>query len=181
MVLKKQTVWLLTMLSLIVVLSVYYVTTPTKSPTAASTQTKNQSTTSNSSAKLSTGVTSSVTSASDLFASYKLKRDQQTSTLAQQYEAVIASDTSTAQQVNAATDKLTSLDSEAKQETQLEQEIISKGFGTDAVVTKKGAYADVYVQAKNLSSKQASEIMALVVNSPLGVQFANVKYQTTNS
>jgi stage III sporulation protein AH len=34
-VLKKQTVWLLTMLSLVVVLSVYYVTTPDKMNTAA--------------------------------------------------------------------------------------------------------------------------------------------------
>jgi len=34
-VLKKQTVWLLTMLSLVVVLSVYYVTTPEKMNTAA--------------------------------------------------------------------------------------------------------------------------------------------------
>ncbi len=37
--LKKQTVWLLTMLSLVVVLSVYYVTTPEKmnnvTPTAS--------------------------------------------------------------------------------------------------------------------------------------------------
>ncbi len=32
MVLKKQTVWLLTMLSLIVVLSVYYVTSPNQIP-----------------------------------------------------------------------------------------------------------------------------------------------------
>ncbi|MBB5173076.1 SpoIIIAH-like family protein [Texcoconibacillus texcoconensis] len=32
MVLKRQTVWLLTMLSLIIVLSVYYLTTPTASP-----------------------------------------------------------------------------------------------------------------------------------------------------
>jgi len=36
-VLKKQTVWLLTMLSLVVVLSVYYVTTPEKMNTAAPT------------------------------------------------------------------------------------------------------------------------------------------------
>lgn len=35
--LKKQTVWLLTMLSLVVVLSVYYVTTPDKMNTAAPT------------------------------------------------------------------------------------------------------------------------------------------------
>ncbi len=33
--LKKQTVWLLTMLSLVVVLSVYYVTTPDKMNTAS--------------------------------------------------------------------------------------------------------------------------------------------------
>ncbi|MGE7881075.1 SpoIIIAH-like family protein [Bacillus sp. NPDC094077] len=37
--LKKQTVWLLTMLSLVVVLSVYYVTTPDKMNTAAPTTT----------------------------------------------------------------------------------------------------------------------------------------------
>ncbi|MGR5918209.1 SpoIIIAH-like family protein [Bacillus pacificus] len=35
--LKKQTVWLLTMLSLVVVLSVYYVTTPEKMNTASPT------------------------------------------------------------------------------------------------------------------------------------------------
>lgn len=180
MVLKKQTVWLLTMLSLIVVLSVYYVTTPTQSPTAANNAKQSQKATSSTKSN-SKGVTSSITSADDQFASYKLERNQATATEAQKYEQVIASDSSTAQQVSEAKDQLDALNSQAKQEQLLEDEIISKGFGTDAVVTTDGDYAQVYVKSKNLSSKQASQIMSMVVNSSLGVKFADVKYQSTQS
>ncbi len=178
MVLKKQTVWLLTMLSLIVVLSVYYVTTPTQAPTAANNAKQGQQTSASNQAQ---NVSNKISAADNVFASYKLKRDQQMTAEAQQYQQVIASDKSSATEVSQANSQLKALDDQSKQETMLENEIISKGFGKDAVVTTDGAYATVYVKAKSLSSKQASQIMAMVVKSPLGVQFANVKFQTTNS
>jgi stage III sporulation protein AH len=176
MVLKKQTVWLLTMLSLIVVLSVYYVTTPTQSPTAANKAKQSQST---STGKGKTeGVTSSISD--DQFASLHLQRDQQQSAKAKELEQVIASDNSTATQVSDANTQLQTLNEQAREEKLLEDEIVAKGFGADAVVTTDGDYATVYVNSKSLSSKQASQIMAMVVKSTLGVQFANVKYQVQN-
>jgi stage III sporulation protein AH len=177
MVLKKQTVWLLTMLSLIVVLSVYYVTTPTQSPTAANKANQSQST---SSGKGKTeNVTSSISS-DDQFASLHLQRDQQQSAKAKELEQVIASDNSTATQVSDATSQLQTLNEQAREEKLLEDEIVAKGFGADAVIATDGDYATVYVNVKSLSSKQASQIMAMVVKSSLGVQFANVKYQVQN-
>lgn len=178
MVLKKQTVWLLTMLSLIVVLSVYYVTTPTQTPTAANKVKLGQQA---STAKNSQGVNSNITAADNVFATYKLQRDKQVSAQAKQFEQIIASDQSSADQVSQATSELKALDDQANQEKLLEAEIVSKGFGSDACVTKDGSYAEVYVNTKSLSSKQASQIMSLVVKSSLGVQFADVKYQATNS
>ena len=178
MVLKKQTVWLLTMLSLIVVLSVYYVTTPTQSPTASTKEKQSQS------ASAGKGKTENVISnvSDDQFASLKLQRDHQQSSQAKELQQVIAADNSTATQVSDATSELQTLNDQAKQEALLEDEIVAKGFGADAVITTSndGNYATVYVNAKSLSNKQASQIMQMVVKSSLGVQFANVKYQVQN-
>jgi len=163
MILKKQTVWLLTMLSLIVVLSVYYISAP-----SSNTPTSQSSMTSQSTAKknLNDGLASSHVVNDDALADYRLQKQQADKEQAQQYEKVIDSDKSTAVQVSEAQGKLQSIETMNQKESLLEGEIKSKGFA-DVVVNVSGSDVSVYVKAGSLSNQQANEIMRMV-NSELG-------------
>ncbi|GGH79546.1 stage III sporulation protein AH [Pullulanibacillus pueri] len=165
MVLKKQTVWLLTMLSLIVVLSVYYITSSptTNTPTAQSSKTKDQAT---ASSDVKDGLTTSDATSDDALSEYRLAKDDEDRKTAQQYEATMASDDSTAAEVSKAQDGLESLQTMSQTESKLEDEIMAKGY-KDAVVSTSGSTVSVYVKAGSLSNKQTNEIMRMV-NSELG-------------
>ncbi|GGE46559.1 stage III sporulation protein AH [Pullulanibacillus camelliae] len=163
MVLKKQTVWLLTMLSLIVVLSVYYISTPPSNTPTSQSATPKQSEANKDSKD---GMASSHIVNDDALADYRLQKQQADKEQAQQYEKVIDSDKSTAVQVSEAQDKLQSIETMNQKESLLEGEIKSKGFD-DAVVSASGSDVNVYVKAGSISNKQANEIMRMV-NSELG-------------
>lgn len=75
MLLKKQTVWLLTMLSLIIVLSVYYITSPSQSPTdlAAYQDDEGTETASDQTKTDTTGAVASSISSDDAFVALRMQ------------------------------------------------------------------------------------------------------------
>lgn len=172
--LKKQTVWLLTMLSLIIVLSVYYMTSPTPSPSnqlAATTghQKNNQKEKpkSNQQSKGKQGQNKKPSVATSIagqatFATAQMKKDDARSKLRAQLTSTIASKNATAEQQAKAEQKLQNLNHLSSEESMLESLIIAKGYGNDALVNTEGNKIRVYVQTKSLSNKQAAEIMNLV-------------------
>lgn len=154
--LKKQTVWLLTMLSLIVVLSVYALTSPSETTNV----TQNGSKTEEKAASGSEGKTKTVSSAENKLGQIQIDKAEERSRQQDKYEGVIASEKSSAEEVSAAYDDMQSLQTLAGRERILEDVIQSKGF-KDVAVNTKGSQVQIFVNAEKLTTKQANDMIRL--------------------
>ncbi|HEK9102377.1 SpoIIIAH-like family protein [Bacillus pfraonensis] len=190
--LKKQTVWLLTMLSLVVVLSVYYVTTPEKMNTATPTvgekvgqekqgvekevtkettkETSNKEATSKETEKKDdnkkeTGKKESnvtVQSSDENFTALRLKMEDQRSAEKEKLQEVMKSTKSSAEEISRAKDQLNAIDKMETKEGLLETVIKSQGGYNDALVRTDGEDIKVTVKASKHSQKEANKIIQLV-------------------
>lgn len=181
MVLKKQTVWLLTMLSLIVVLSVYYMTSSNEQKDFAYNDEEEMETSATSgdvSAKEEPFVqieevtneensldeVSEVTSMAreDIFTSIRLERDAQREKMLEQYTNIIASNDSPAELQAKALENKDRLLSLEQKESMLETLIRAKGYKDVLVITnEEDNEVKIIVQADELSRKEANEIMMM--------------------
>lgn len=163
MVLKKQTVWLLTMLSLIIVLSAYYIMTPGTDNVAfvddqeeqASEQDKAKET----NASGDDMVTSSVSS-DETFAALRLEIQEQRDAAIEDYTSVIASEASTDLR-NEAHEQRQELLALSQKESVLENLIKSEGYSDAIVYTLANNKVRVIVKADQLSNEEANNIMVL--------------------
>jgi stage III sporulation protein AH len=190
--LKKQTVWLLTMLSLVVVLSVYYVTAPKdmNDNVAFMNEQNNkvsevdEQTTKKEGADVAVEeteakdgkVTSSIAS-DDVFTALRLQIDDERSRLRDQLNAVVASTNATAEQKSEALDKIQKLEALAEKEATLETLIKSKGGYEDVLVRADDDQVRVTVKAKEHSAKAANEIIQLVKSEIGEMQDVAVEFQ----
>ncbi|WP_088104722.1 SpoIIIAH-like family protein [Halalkalibacter urbisdiaboli] len=178
MVLKKQTVWLLTMLSLIFVLSVYYVTSP-QGPSdnvafvedgeveGSEVNSENVTDVVNVAEEFDmdleeaefteTGVISS-TSTNETFAAIRLQLEESRSRMAEEYTKVMGSSDSPADLVVEAHDKKIALQRLAQKEQTLETLIMTKGY-EDVLVMAEDNEVQIIVQADELSKAETVEIM----------------------
>ncbi|WP_010631974.1 SpoIIIAH-like family protein [Sporolactobacillus vineae] len=153
---KKQTVWLLTMLSLIVVLSVYALNAPDKpsGSTSGSSQGAHQAVSGKNSASVK------VTSSENKLGQIELDKASARAQQQKQYESVIASSKSSAKEASAAYDKMQAMKTAASNETMLEDAIQSKGY-KNAVVRDNGSDVQIYVDARQLTDQQANSLIRL--------------------
>lgn len=172
MVLKKQTVWLLTMLSLIVVLSVYYVTTPSTTPTQQADVSQKDA------ANKANGLTANTVS-TDQFAEYRLQHENALHDQTKQLEETMTAKDATAAEVSKAQDQIDAINTLATKESMLEDMIMSKGYD-DAVVAETNGQVNVYVKADSLSNKQVVEIIDMVYKQ-LGTDNVRVTYASTKA
>jgi len=166
MLLKKQTVWLLTMLSLVVVLSVYYVTSEPKSTNDLAMVDKNGKNTSdnaNSATSKKDGkVNISTQVAGDqAFEAMRISRDDDRSKLKEQLTNKLATTNLSAEEKNKAYDEMKKLQDTAQQEQVLETLIKSHGY-QDALVQSDGTNINITVKSKKQSTAAANEIIRLV-------------------
>lgn len=154
--LKKQTVWLLTMLSLIVVLSVYALNAPGKpsGSTSASPQGAQQAVSGKNNGAVK------VTTAENKLGQIELDKAAARAQQQKQYESVIASSKSSAKEASAAYDQMQAMKTAASNETMLQDAIQSKGY-KNAVVRDNGSDVQIYVDAKQLSDQQANSLIRL--------------------
>ncbi|WP_332697964.1 SpoIIIAH-like family protein [Halalkalibacter lacteus] len=185
MVLKKQTVWLLTMLSLIIVLSVYYVQSPGPVPGeeiafvdegqeeegmgmeemtedgANEVVVKIAEELDEADAEESeSGVISSI-STNEAFATIRMELQASRDRMAEEYTNVRASADVPAEMKVQAHDKSIALQRLSQKESQLETLIIAKGY-EDALVMAEDDQVRVIVQTEELPREQANEILSLV-------------------
>ncbi|MFD2695366.1 SpoIIIAH-like family protein [Sporolactobacillus shoreicorticis] len=155
---KKQTVWLLTMLSLIVVLSVYALSSPGSNSgqdgQSAAEKAKPAA------ADVKTGKTVATTVAATKLADIELSKNDERAQLEKKYENVIASKNSSAKEVSAAYDAMANLKTLADNETMLEDVVQSKGF-KNSVVKTSGSQVQIFVDSKKLTDKQANQLIQL--------------------
>ena len=152
MLLKKQTVWLLTMLSLIIVLSVYYITAPGGTDDLAYLEAGKKS-----------GKEATVSGVANAL---RLERDEVLDEMSADYVAVAGSEDASAEVQADAWAKMTELQSLTMQESTVETLIKSMGFN-DALVSTMNNEIKVIVKADKLSKKEVVEIMN-VANEHLG-------------
>ncbi|ANB58358.1 stage III sporulation protein AH [Anoxybacillus sp. B7M1] len=190
--LKKQTVWLLTMLSLVVVLSVYYVTAPKDmNDRVAFTDEQNQTNQTEKTASTKEEanvavdeaeakdekVTSSATSDDDVFTALRLQIEDERSRQRDQLNTIVTSSNTTPEQKNDAYEKMQQLQTIANKEATLETLIKSKGGYEDVLVRADGDTVRVMVKAKQSSTKAANEIIQLVKSEMKDMQDIAVEFQ----
>ncbi|QOY36073.1 SpoIIIAH-like family protein [Anaerobacillus isosaccharinicus] len=190
MVLKRQTVWLLTMLSLIIVLSVYYITSPIQNDQLAFVGEEAQKgdndgtfvefeevTDETMESMFDDNILTSFTS-DEVFNSIRLDRQITRDRLSEDYVAVIASVDASADLQSRALDNIESLRVLAQKEEMLETLIKTKGY-EDVLVIADGDEVKIIVKANELSKEEAVRIN-LMAREQLGIDNIAVAFQPTN-
>ncbi|MCE4047093.1 MULTISPECIES: SpoIIIAH-like family protein [Bacillaceae] len=173
MLLKKQTVWLLTMLSLVVVLTVYYTTSPEQTNEFAATESKqtedtakeNAAGTENAEQSAETkgaedGSSVSTVASDEVFEEMRLQLDEQRSKEEEQLTETI-SEAKTAEEKSAAQDKIDEIRTLSDNEKMVETLIKAENY-EDVLVRTVDGKVNVTVKAEELSAEAANDIVQLV-------------------
>ncbi|MDG4655597.1 SpoIIIAH-like family protein [Ectobacillus antri] len=167
---KKQTIWLLTMLSLVVVLSVYYVTTPDGPKSDMVSKSVEQLRTDSKKA----GEIAVKTSGDEQFAQLRLEMEDKRSEAKEKLQEVITSVGTSAEEKSKAKDQLEAIEKVSAKEAVLETLIKSQGY-KDALVRADGTDVQITVKADKYSSKEANNIIQLVTKE-IGAQKVAVRF-----
>ncbi|MGP4080946.1 SpoIIIAH-like family protein [Pseudalkalibacillus sp. R45] len=173
MLLKKQTVWLLTMLSLIIVLSVYYITTPEQSPTdlAAQDEDKKESAEETNGKSVVTEVDSD-----EMFTELRMKIQDKRSELQAKYNEVLASTSVSAEVQSQALSQLEELQELGMKEDTLETLIKSMGY-EDVLVNTMDSEVQIIVRADEELSKSEANAIMRKAQEQLGDKHVAVQFQ----
>jgi stage III sporulation protein AH len=184
MLLKKQTVWLLTMLSLVVVLSVYYITSPEqKGQDMAAVQDKVKEeqkdkemdlTESKDGKTVITGIASD-----EVFESLRLQLEDQRNEAKEEFEETVASTDLTPEKRNEAYEQMQKLNDIANKEQVLETLIKTMGYD-DALVRADGEKIRITVKSKKEHSPSAANDIIQLVRTEIGeMKTVAVEFQPT--
>jgi stage III sporulation protein AH len=183
MLLKKQTVWLLTMLSLVVVLSVYYITSPEqKSNELAAVKQEEKAdqkgTKTDTEAKDSDTIISQV-AGDEEFEALRLKLQDERSEMKEQLNAVVATTDLPADERSEAIDQMQKLNEIAQKEEMLETLIKAMDY-EDALVRADGSTVKIIVKSSKESSKSEANAIIKMVKKEIGqTNFVAVEFQPT--
>ncbi|MFV9510795.1 SpoIIIAH-like family protein [Tepidibacillus sp. LV47] len=162
---SKQTVWVLTMLTVMVVLSVYYLVSEPIDPTRLVNQdVKNETTVdkivTNDATDVSQMTDEIGENTSDYFVGLKYEKKNMRSKQLDEYYSMLKSNAS-ADAMAKIQDKIERLQSLEEQELVLEKLLIADGY-KDAIVITNDNGVDVILQAKNVKNEEAVRIIKLV-------------------
>lgn len=181
MLLKKQTVWLLTMLSLVVVLSVYYITSPEqqKMTDMANVEEKQagDKTTDVATSEEDGTIISGIASDEE-FEVLRMQLEDYRSERKEKLEAIMASTELPNDQRNAAYEEFNKLDEVANNEAVLETMITASLGYEDALVRADGGKILITVKGQEKSAKAANDIIKLVKDEIGMMQYVTVDFKT---
>lgn len=155
---KKKTVWLLTLFSLVAVISVFYVF---EKPENSNILTIFTDKALDETELAVVGGQTTVNSESDLFQEMRLEMSNERSQLRTQLTEKIGSEQYTAEEKNEAYNEMNALIERESSEAMLEMLIKSIGYG-DALVRIEDQRVAVTVMSDELSKEQANEIVYMV-------------------
>lgn len=185
MMLKKQTVWLLTMLSLVVVLSVYYITAePTNNNNLAnvdvSKEEKADSKKVTEKEKSSDTKNTTITDAkNEVFEEIRLQMQDERSKKLEQLEEVAGSTDLSAEERSEAKNEMNRLQKIAEKEAFIENLIIQTLGYEDALVQADESEVLVTVKGEEPSKAKANEIIK-IVKKEMGNSSVTVAFQSEN-
>ncbi|MGY4690243.1 SpoIIIAH-like family protein [Salibacterium sp. K-3] len=183
MVLKKQTVWLMTMISLTIVLAVYYVTSPEDTATEDTTDQEETASVMEdeelaewlSDEEMETAVEETdpaegenpdqeaaapEETTDNLFSEFRMERDESRSRLREEYTETIASEDFSAAEKSEAYEKREALEEQQHRESTLENLIEAEGY-EEAVVIPNEENTRIIVAAETLSETDAAALNRL--------------------
>lgn len=186
MLLKKQTVWLLTMLSLVVVLSVYYITSPEQNGNEMETSQKvkdqkdkkqvaaNKKETSSQAGK--NAVVTTVEGDNE-FEALRMQLEDERSQKKEDLQAEIASTDLSPDKRSEAYDQMQKLNETAQKEELLETLIKTMGYD-DALVRADGEKVNITVKSKKKHTAQAANDIIQLVKKEIGeTNYVAVEFQ----
>ncbi|MGG1628710.1 SpoIIIAH-like family protein [Rossellomorea sp. NRS-1567] len=182
MLLKKQTVWLLTMLSLVIVLSVYYITSPTQQVSDMAYEEKDGKEQAKEDGKETMSDMEVVTDAAgnEMFEALRIEVLDQREQLREELEAKVANADVSAEEKSAAYEEMENLRELAMTESVLETMIKTMGY-EDALVRANGENIRITVKSdKEHSTADANEIIRLVMSEVGQMKPVAVEFQPTN-
>lgn len=162
--LKKQTVWLLTMLSLMIVLSVYYMTSSESEDIAYIDrgEIEEEATTIESSQE-DAEVNDITQIGGELFNTIRMELQDERSRKKDRLNDIVASSSASVEEKNEALDNINLLDEITTKETILQDSILaSTAEYEDVLVRSEEDKVHVHVKVDELSSKEAINIMQMV-------------------
>ena len=159
--LKKQTVWLLTMLSLMIVLSVYYMT---QEPGEFAFMNKgDESNATEETVPAGEDADIDVTTGeNELFAALRLEVLDERSTKLERLDNVLASSTASVEEKKQATDEMDAIQNLKSKEGILEDTILASAEYQDVLVRAEADKVFVHVQVDELSKTEVVNIMQMV-------------------
>ena len=165
MLLRKQTVWLLTMLSLVAVLSVYYITTPQDTAVNQETPAPKESTNTNSSKEKTENEESSTVvtneSSDSVFEAMRIDLNDERSRQKEELTNKVASSDLSEEERVEAHEQIEALAEMSTKEDMLETMIIAQGY-KDALVRADGNQIQITVKADKQDVSAANEIIQMV-------------------
>lgn len=179
--LKKQTVWLLTMLSLVVVLSVYYITAdPTKKDLANVEPDETTETAESAETENNNDTTITQVSKDDVFEEIRLEKQDKRSARLEELQQIAGSNELSAKEKSEAKDEINRIHQIAEKEQLIESLIVQTLGYEDALVQADGQEVMITVKGQEPTKQKANEIIK-IVNKEIGNgSFVTVAFQTEN-
>ncbi|MFA1821573.1 SpoIIIAH-like family protein [Virgibacillus oceani] len=183
--LKKQTIWLLTMLSLMIVLSVYYMTSPENDDLAYINNEQGEIEEAvNTDANVDTEATEGdaevdeITNVGqdELFTTIRMELQDERSMKKDRLNDIVASSNTTSEEKNEALQDIDELDNLSSKESILEETIIASNTYEDVLVRTDNEKVHVHVKVDELSNAEVVNIMQMV-RDELGEMTVDVVFQ----
>ena len=179
---RRRTVWFMTLLSLVAVISVYYVVDPAKQfdgLTIFSDDTLQETAITGVTDGAKESLTQEVSSPSHLFEEMRMQVSEERSQLRAQFTEKVASEGFTAEEKSKAYDDMEALIKLQSAEAMLEMNVKSLGY-SDAFVRATGEKVTVTVMAEELSATKVDEIAYMVKTELEGVNDVVVEFKANN-
>lgn len=165
---NKQKLWFLTLFSLILVLSVYYITMPSELLTATTSKNDtNKSTTS--SAKVEVSETDSLTA-------LQVELDEERAALAAEYNEILTNKEASTEEKNNAYEGLKEINDIKAKEEDLEKKL-KKELKLDSFIKIDGNNISVTIKKKDHDYSLANNVMRLINEEYKNKMYVSVKFQ----
>lgn len=173
---NKKSLWFLTLFSLILVLSVYYVTMPTELLLTGSNQYNTDNQEKSKETKKNENEATVSIEESEILTSLRVEADEQMVQEMNELKEILTNSESTTEEKNQAFEKMKNLNVTRGEEETLEKNIKSE-FNLEAFVKIDGDQIRVVVVADKLDNKQANNIMRSIQKNYDTKKYISVKYQ----
>ncbi|HIU40683.1 MAG TPA: SpoIIIAH-like family protein [Candidatus Aphodocola excrementigallinarum] len=167
---NKQKIWFLTLFSLILVLSVYYITMPSDLLSVTASKTTDTTTTTKASK------TTETVSETDVLTALQVELDEERQALAAEYNEILTNKDTSTEEKNNAYDGLKQIDEIKAQEEKLEK-ILKDNLKLDSFIKIDGTNINVTVKKKDHDYSLANSIMRLINEEYDTKMYVSVKFQ----